>query len=106
MDTKTELMVNRMFFSCYARHRCIMSAVPGRFVALGQYTGNQVQVTLADLSVIQMNEASVNIEVEGKCQSSKVLVSRDGTPDILLGTDHQLTGNFLRIVFWERVGWR
>ena len=64
-------------------------------MAPGQYTGNQVQVTLADLSVIQIHEASVNID-EGKSQSLKVLVLKDDAPDILLGTDHPLTYALLR----------
>ena len=59
-------MVNGMSCTLMLDTGATMSAVPGR--SPGQYTGNQVQVTLADLSVIQMHVASVNIEIEGKSQ--------------------------------------
>ena len=54
-----------------------------------------MKVTLAELSVTHLREATVEIAVEGKMATVRAMVLKDDAPDILLGTDNPLTRSLL-----------
>ena len=71
------------------------TAIPGRLVKEHQYTGGQVQATLADMSVTNLREAKVKVGVEGEVVTLNVIVLKEDAPEILLGTDHPVTRSLL-----------
>ena len=71
------------------------TAIPGRLVKDHQYTGGQVQATLADMSVTNLREAKVKVGVEGEVVTLNVIVLKEDAPEILLGTDHPVTRSLL-----------
>ena len=72
-----------------------MTAVPGRFITPMQFTGENIRVVLANMDTTSMREAVLLIEVDGKAQSLTVIALKDEAPEVLLGTDHEVTRELL-----------
>ena len=72
-----------------------MTAVPGRFIAPMQFTGKNIGLVFANMDTTSMWEAVLSIEVDGKAQSLTVIALKDEVPEMLLGTDHEVTRELL-----------
>ena len=72
-----------------------VTVVPGRFSAPMQFTGKNIRVVLANMDTTSMREAVLSIEVDGKAQSLTVIALKDEAPEVLLGTDHEVTRELL-----------
>ena len=72
-----------------------MTAVPGRFIAPMQFTRKIIGLVFANMDTTSMREAVLSIEVDGKAQSLMVIALKDEVPEVLLGTDHEVTRELL-----------
>ena len=74
-----------------------MTAVPERFIAPMQFTRTNIRVVLANMDTTSMREAVLSIEVDGKAQSLTVIALKDELPEVLLGTDYEVTRELLTL---------
>ena len=72
-----------------------MTAVPGRYFAPMQFTGKNISVVLANMDTTSMRESVLSIEVDGKAQFLTVIALKDEAPEVLLGTDREVTRELL-----------
>ena len=72
-----------------------MTAVTGRFIAPMQFTAKNIRVVFANMDTTSMRKAVLSIEVDGKAQSLTVIALKDEAPEVLWGTDHEVTRELL-----------
>ena len=72
-----------------------MTVVPGRFIAPMQFTEKNIRVVFANMDTTSMRKAVLSIEVDGKAQSLTVIALKDEAPEVLLGTEHEVTRELL-----------